>query len=215
MVRDWRASDYAVFTEAFDSVWGYEVSNDPENPSRRITAEVYVAGALMRSDFIKVAETEDGKPGVLLCAAFSDFPLPPASLTAQAQAWACVIQTGEEALSKTREGRAELVFDERLNAMNDRFKTRLEERGLAAQAELVFLIAHPEGRGQGLASEALAAFDEECVRRRVKRAVLFTDNHCERRPYLKKGWVQEETEVWPESEYGPNFVSFAFVKRYG
>lgn len=71
MVRDWRASDYAVFTEAFDSVWGYEVSNDPENPSRRITAEVYVAGALMRSDFIKVAETEDGKPGVLLCAAFS------------------------------------------------------------------------------------------------------------------------------------------------
>ena len=100
MMRDWRASDYAVFTEAFDSVWGYEVSNDPENPSRRITAEVYVAGALMRSDFIKVAETEDGKPGVLLCAAFSDFPLPPASLTAQAQAWACVIQTGEEALSK-------------------------------------------------------------------------------------------------------------------
>ncbi|WP_337559511.1 hypothetical protein [Duodenibacillus massiliensis] len=107
------------------------------------------------------------------------------------------------------------MFDERLNAMNDRFKTRLEERGLAAQAELVFLIAHPEGRGQGLASEALAAFDEECVRRRVKRAVLFTDNHCERRPYLKKGWVQEETEVWPESEYGPNFVSYAFVKRYG
>ncbi len=44
MMRDWRASDYAVFTEAFDSVWGYEVSNDPENPSRRITAEVYVAG---------------------------------------------------------------------------------------------------------------------------------------------------------------------------
>ena len=215
MVRDWRASDYAVFTEAFDSVWGYEVSNDPENPSRRITAEVYVAGALMRSDFIKVAETEDGKPGVLLCAAFSDFPLPPASLTAQAQALACVIQTGEEALSKTREGRAELVFDERLNAMNDRFKTRLEERGLAAQAELVFLIAHQERRGQGLASEALAAFDEECVRRRVKRAVLFTDNHCERRPYLKKGWVQEETEVWPESEYGLNFVSYAFVKRYG
>lgn len=215
MVRDWRASDYAVFTEAFDSVWGYEISNDPENPSRRITAEVYVAGALMRSDFIKVAETEDGKPGVLLCAAFSDLPLPPASLTAQAQARACVIQTGEEALSKTREGRAELVFDERLNATNDRFKTRLEERGLAAQAELVFLIAHPERRGQGLASEALAAFDEECVRRRVKRAVLFTDNHCERRPYLKKGWVQEETKVWPESEYGPNFVSYAFVKRYG
>ena len=64
MMRDWRASDYAVFTEAFDSVWGYEVSNDPENPSRRITAEVYVAGALMRSDFIKVAETEDGKRGL-------------------------------------------------------------------------------------------------------------------------------------------------------
>ena len=29
------------------------------------------------------------------------------------------------------------------------------------------------------------------------------------------GWVQEETKVWPESEYGPNFVSYAFVKRYG
>ena len=68
-VRSFTSEDFSVFADAYDKTWGYEISDDPADRVRELSGPFYLAGNLLKSDWVRVA-TVDGKPAGLLCASF-------------------------------------------------------------------------------------------------------------------------------------------------
>ena len=66
-VRSFTSEDFSVFADAYDKTWGYEISDDPADRVRELSGPFYLAGNLLKSDWVRVA-TVDGKPAGLLCA---------------------------------------------------------------------------------------------------------------------------------------------------
>ena len=97
-VRSFKSADFSVFAEAYDKTWGYEISDDPADRVRELSGPFYLAGNLLKSDWVRVA-TVDGKPAGLLCASFDAEASDPA-VTAQALAYHVIIQAADEELAK-------------------------------------------------------------------------------------------------------------------
>lgn len=209
VVRSFEAGDFAVFADAYDKTWGYEISDDPADPVRRASGPFYLAGSLLKSDWVRVA-TVEGRPAGLLCASFDAEKADPA-VAQQALAYHAVIQAADEALAKTEKGRALLDFLEELHQVNESNLALMRKFGLPPESpELVYLITHPDCRRQGAGKALLTAFDAECSRRGVRAAYLFTDTHCTWQPYLNCGW-QKMVES-PKNRFG--LEQLALVKIY-
>ena len=208
-IRSFESADFSVFADAYDKTWGYEISNDPGDRVRELSGPFYLAGNLLKSDWVRVA-TVNGKPAGLLCASF-EAEASDSSVTAQALAYHAVIQAADEELAKTEKGRSLLDFLETLHEKNESNLALMRKFGLPPESpELVYFITHPDYRRQGVGKALLTAFDEECNRRKVRAAYLFTDTHCAWQAYLKCGW-QKMVES-PKNRFG--LEQLALIKIY-
>lgn len=198
-VRSFESADFSVFAEAYDKTWGYEISDDPADRVRELSGPFYLAGNLLKSDWVRVA-TVDGKPAGLLCASFDAEASDPA-LTALALAHHVIIQAADEELAKTEKGRSLLDFLETLHENNESNLALMRKFGLPPESpELVYFITHPDYRRRGVGKALLMAFDAQCIRRGVRAAYLFTDTHCAWQAYLRYGW-QKMVES-PKNRFG-------------
>ena len=54
-VRSFTSEDFSVFADAYDKTWGYEISDDPADRVRELSGPFYLAGNLLKSDWVRVA----------------------------------------------------------------------------------------------------------------------------------------------------------------
>ena len=127
-VRSFESADFSIFAEAYDETWGYEISDDPADRVRELSGPFYLAGNLLKSDWVRVA-TVDGKPAGLLCASFDTEASDPA-LTGLALAHHVIIQAADEELAKTEKGRSLLDFLETLHEKNESNLALMRKFGL-------------------------------------------------------------------------------------
>lgn len=208
-VRPFEADDFDVFADAYDKTWGYEISDDPADPVRQASGPFYLAGSLLKSDWVRVA-TINGRPAGLLCASFDAEKLDPA-VAQQALAYHTVIQAADETLAATDKGRSLLDFLEELHQVNESNLALMRKFGLPPESpELVYFITHPDCRRQGAGKALLTAFNAECGRRKVRAAYLFTDAHCTWQPYLRYGWKKMVES--PKNRFG--LEQLALIKIY-
>ncbi|MDO5532167.1 GNAT family N-acetyltransferase [Sutterella sp.] len=223
VLRPFEPDDLARMNAAYDLTWGWEIDPDRSATERRALGEAYQIANLLKSDFIRVAALEDGRAGALMCARLGLPETEPATdglrrgLTpAMRRAYTEIRRAREIELGSSGLGRDVLEFEAGITAVNKGMLAELMNREAAAKApaELVYLIAHPDARGRGCASALLRAFEAECRAAGHPRAMLFTDDHCNRGIYLRRGWAISETDRWDAGGEAGSIESYLFTKRF-
>ena len=204
-IRSFQTSDFDVFVDAYLKTWGFELV-EATSKEQQLSGAAYLAANLTQSDWVRVSVV-DGRPAGLLCASFAGG----SELLTWTPACLAVLQEAIERLKETSSGRKILEFVQRLHEVNAALLKNLRRKGLpAASPEVVYFIVHPDFRGRGAGKTLLAAFEDECRRRGVTTAYLFTDNHCSWQGYLRDGWKMADKTLWTTDD----MVTYALTKCF-